>query len=352
LAAILSEASCRMPAVDRRALLCFIIAHLWKLFDLLDEPRKHHPPRYQYERIGNLPARDVFGDLFNCGLFPPWVQSNRIMFQHIHDELLALDENDVRQARNVQFKHTAQENLDRRRVPCKISDTNRIVNFLHVMAEAPKVWSSAASNGWNPSSQSRDFRHILYHFVQKFGPIWIRPLNNAEKVSLQGSFYGYPSATQIIDGCMFQRRITKNLDPRFRKIDYFDHKHNHGESLNVQIVATQSGVITHALLGVPGAMHDTNASQYIALNAWNQSIMADDGYPAADPRFIVPDGSALHKEQRVPIEWVNGDIKRASNLVGYIYRNSSMWHEYAIYAALILHNMRKYFGPTHRRLDD
>ena len=105
-------------------------------------------------------------------------------------------------------------------------------------------------------------------------------------------------------------------------------------------------------IGVPGVMHDTNASQYIGLNEWDGSILADDGYPVADSRFIVSDNSMIHKEVRAPIEHVFGDVKVYSALVGAIYGRSSAWHDLAIWAAFILHNQRCYFGPLRPRLED
>ena len=228
-------------------MLFLIITHILRLFALFDDDDdgdEEQQYRYQYQQIGNVAARDVYGDLYGTPFFPYWVNCNETHFQYIHDSLHDV----IGQPRNIHFNYTPTENLNRRRRRCKISDTNRVVDFLHVMGEAPKVWCSAADNGWNPSSQSRDFRHVLWHFVDTFAGQWIRPLTNAERISNR-IIPGYSTAYSIIDGCMFMRRRTKNLKPGIRRRDYYDKKHNHPESVIVQCIATYDGVVTHLLTG-------------------------------------------------------------------------------------------------------
>ena len=106
--------------------------------------------------------------------------------------------------------------------------------------------------------------------------------------------------------------------------------------------------ITDANVTVPGAMCDKNAQYFVAENEWARSVLVDGGYNDIDDnRFIGPDGSDLHKDQRTIIEHLFGNVKRNNDSVGRFYRKHKDFHAATINAAFILENMRRVFGPKH-----
>ena len=302
--------------------------------------------RYQYEQIGRgVAARDVFQELAGTAYFSHYVNMNREMFDYINQQLGPI----IEQPRNIYGEYTWTENLNRKYGKCKLKTVNRIMNFLHSMAEGPKLWDLAAFNRYNVASESEEFKHCLMHFVRTFDAKWIRELTPAEK-SASRVYRHYPTVYCSLDGCMFMRRKSKKLRPGIRRRDYFDYKHRHAESINAQLVVTRGGFCTHLLDGVPGRMCDSNASRFIAANEWANGILVDGGYPGSDPRFVGPDGTKRHKAARVHIEWYFGHLKTNWKMVGSIYHRDSRWHNLAIRAAVILENMRFHFGTNRRRL--
>ena len=92
----------------------------------------------------------------------------------------------IREPRNIYFEYTDEQNRNRRRRPCKISDENRFIEFLHTMNENGRVWTSATINGWNISSVSRDFIHVLIQFCKTYSNDWICKMTDDEKELSRG----------------------------------------------------------------------------------------------------------------------------------------------------------------------
>eukprot|EP01083_Nonionella_stella_P039453 107295_1 len=327
---------------DQRQLLMLnlFIRQMSVIIDLVinDEETEVENESSPYQPIGKMPPVDMEATLKGSIFMRQHVNCNETMLDYIVSNLSP----QIANPRNINFKYTWDENAARRQSPSKISLINRIIHFMHTMSEKTKVWDNARQNGWNPSSSSRDFKHVLMYFVRTFAD-WIRPMSNAEKLSEQGSFESAPQAYSIIDGSMFRRQKSAKLRPDITRADYYDHKHKTAESINVQAVCTQNQICTHLLTGVPGRMCDSNASRYVAANELPGSMLCDDGYPA-DPRFCRPDGTDQHKQDRVPVEWMFGHTKNDWCLVGSTWNRSSEWHNLGIRGAFILNNMKRVFG--------
>ena len=208
------------------------------------------------------------------------------------------------------------------------------------MNENQREWTSARDNGWNITSVSKDFFHVLIQFCKTFADDWICKPTDDEKRDWQGSIKGYPTAYQIMDGVMMRRRKTKNLPEGVERSDYYDHKLNMPEAVDVQAVANPNGFVTELLTGGPGSMGDSTLSRFVCNDDWKDSTLVDGTYPQR-PEFIKCDGSKAHKRGRVTIEWVFGRVKTDWWIVGDIYRKSSRFHNLAIRAAFVLNNMKK-----------
>eukprot|EP00483_Globobulimina_turgida_P001140 UN01142 len=278
-----------------------------------------------YQRIGKQPPKDIYSDIKKTPFFGHRANCNQLMFEHIFNEM----DMDMNLPRNIDFEYSFDENALRKQRKCKISNRNRLLEWLHQLGEQPKVWNSAYDNGWNPSSISRDFKHILMYFVRNFGH-YIRPLSDQEKRDSM-VYDNYPQVYCSLDGSMFRRRKTYILRDDISRPDYYDHKQKWAESINVQAIATKSNIVTHLLTGVPGRMCDSNASRYIGADNWDNSTLVDDGYPA-DSRFVRPDDSMEHKQARAHVEWLFGSTKMNCQMVGGVYRRSSSWHSMVIRA--------------------
>eukprot|EP01083_Nonionella_stella_P078345 214364_1 len=327
----------------RPVLVLVFLNLLQSLWTLIFDQNGHdqdstHP---QYCPIGNVPASDLYSTLSGSAYFGHYANCNERMFNHIYEHL----EERITRPRDIHFERTDAENMQRRRRRCKVSHRNRLLQFLHDIGEQPKLWTSAYHNGWNPSSLSRDFKHILVHFVLQFNDDWIKPLTPTQRRDAM-VYENYPTAYCSWDGSMYRRRMTYILPENMERADWYDHKRKYPESINAQAVATKSNVVTHLLTGVPGRMHDSNTARYLGIDNWPQSTLVDSGY-GVDPRFIGPDGSLEHKQQRAHIEWLFGENKMDWAMVGGVYRRSSSFHSLAIRASFILSNMKKVFGPNH-----
>ena len=297
-----------------------------------------------YHAMGQYPAKDVYAAMRDSGYCAHHYNMNPRMFEFIIHEMLPL----VAQPINVDFKYTYEENLERRWSSCKLDNLNRIGAFLHEMSEGTKVWTSAWQNGWNAPSISRNWRHNLFHFLDRFDGQWIRPMSATELVQNQ-VWPNYPTACCALDGSMFRRRMTTTLPDGVDRVDYFDHKHQRPEAINVQSICTSSGIATHLLTGVPGRMPDINAGRHLLHG--NQSfgdrqILTDATYSHYDRRLVPSDDTVEHAAARSCVEFKFGSVKTNYQLVGGTYRRSSEWHSAAIRGAFILDNMRKVFGPN------
>ena len=281
-------------------------------------------------------ARDVKGDIYGTAFFEPWVG----MPTGLYDWLWKGMREPIREPRNIYFEYTDAENKRRRRRPCKISDENRFIEFLHTMNENGRVWTSASCNGWNISSVSRDFIHVLMQFCKTYSTEWICKMDVEEKRNYQGTWEQYPDAYQLMDGSMYRRRKTKNLPDGVQREDYYDHKLKMPEAVDVQAVCNPIGFCTELLTGGPGSMGDANLSQFICQDDWKNSTLVDGTYPQR-PQFIKCDGTIEHKRARVGVEWLFGRNKTDWSLTGTIYRKSSRFHNLAIRASFTLSNMKK-----------
>merc|ERR1712154_269795 len=86
-------------------------------------------------------------------------------------------------------------------------------------------------------------------------------------------------------------------------------------------------------------MNDAFASRYICVNDDPGSTLADDGYPARNNVFVLPDGTDEHARQRVKVEHYFARYRLLWKIVGNIYHKGSRWHSLTIRAAFILTNM-------------
>ena len=296
---------------------------------------KYNP--WQHMQIGNVAARDIYNDIINTGFFYSWANCPRAMFDYIRNGMAER----LSQPRNIDFLYTDAQNALRRRRPCKVSLDNRVLHLLHTFGEGNKVWKAAAQNGWNISSVSKDFRWALICFVKEFGD-WISDLTPAQRAAQQGLISDdYPTVVKILDGSMYRRRKTTHLPPGINRKDYYDHKRNWAEAINVQACVTHNGMCCELLTGSPRRQGDAKASRYICLNDPPQSVFTDEGFPGSRSAFVRSNGTREHKQQRVPVEWYFGHNKMDWQLTGSMYRRSSLFHNLAIRASFILSNMKK-----------
>ena len=109
------------------------------------------------------------------------------------------------------------------------------------------------------------------------------------------------------------------------------------------MVVSAVGVCVELLTGCPGRMCDANASQYVCRADWPASTLVDQGYPAFDPRFVLPDGTQAHMTDRVLVEHFLGRNKMNWQMTGGVFRRKSAWHSLCIRGSIILSNMKKIF---------
>ena len=86
-------------------------------------------------------------------------------------------------------------------------------------------------------------------------------------------------------------------------------------------------------------MNDAFASRYICNNDDAGSTLVDDGYPASNPVFVLPDGSDEHTTARCVVERYFGRLRMLWRMVGCRFPRSARWHSLVIRAAFILTNM-------------
>ena len=196
--------------------------------------------------IGNIPPVNVHADIYNTVWFKPYTGIRERTFDYINGRL----NERIYEARNIHGEYDAITNAARKRQPCKVSNINRIINFLRQMRTGEIIWDAARECGWNIFSASVDFYHLLLHFVDEFEADWIRPLTNREKRNAKGLWPDYPNAYQALDGSHFHRRKSKHLPPGMRRRELYLYKHRFPEGQNVQAAVTHQGIATQVLTGL------------------------------------------------------------------------------------------------------
>ena len=305
---------------------------------LIDRQQEYQPRPPMKNTIG----KDIKLDLYGTAFFEPYVNLPKPLYDAIWADF-ECSEHPISEARNIYFEYDEQENKTRRRRKCKISDENRFIEWLHQMNEQPRVWTSAAVNGWNHSSFSRDFIHVTLQFVRTFSDEWVAPMEDDQKRDCMGIWSDFPQSYQAMDGSMSRRRKTKNLPPGVLRKDYYDYKLKMPEAIDVQAVCNPFGICTELLTGGPGSMGDSNLSHFVCNGDWNNSTLVDGTY-ANRPQFVKPDGSIEHKQARVCVEWLFGRNKLDWAMTGCIFRRASRWHNLVIRAAFTLSNMKRLYN--------
>ena len=195
--------------------------------------------------IGTLPPKDIYGEIHNTVWFKHHTGLTEDIFDYICDKLSF----NITEARNVDFKYDAATNYYRKRRPCKISTVNRIIHFLHTMRTGDILWNASKDNNWNTCSVSKDFCHVLYHFVKTFDSIWIRQMNDTEK-NQNRKWIAFPTAYSCLDGTQFQRRKSTRLPDGVRRKEMYCYKHRWAEGQNVQAVINHFGIATEVWTGL------------------------------------------------------------------------------------------------------
>ena len=199
----------------------------------------------QWDSIADIPAKDVYNDIYNTVWFKHHTGVCEGLFDIIYDGIGF----DITEARNIYFEYSARDNYYRRRRPCKISTHNRIIHFLHTMRTGNIVWDAAHENNWNIASCSMDFFHVLIHFVNTFEDTWIRQMTDEEKDNGCHWPAPYDTCYQAADGVHFHRRKSKRLPDGLRRRELYLYKHKYPEGQNVQAVVNHFGVATQVVTG-------------------------------------------------------------------------------------------------------
>ena len=74
------------------------------------------------------------------------------------------------------------------------------------------------------------------------------------------------------------------------------------------------------------------------------STLVDDGYPAARPEFVMPDGTQGHAQGRAVVERFFGRVNLKWRMVSGVYVRGKRWHTLVLQAAFILTNMDLFFA--------
>ena len=241
-----------MPSKQIQLTLTFLIALLISIFlddynviDYNDED-DDDDNNMQYRLIANVQPNDIYNKIYGTVWFKHYTGINQALFDYIIGEIGF----DVTEARNIHFAYSDHDNYFRKRRKCKITVRNRIINFLHQMRTGEIVHDIAYENGWNASSVSADFFHVLIQFVKRFDSEWIRKMDDNIKDQLLGLFEGYPTAYQALDGVQFPRRKSKRLPNGIRRRELYLYKHKFPEGENVQAVINHFGLATEVLTGI------------------------------------------------------------------------------------------------------
>ena len=131
--------------------------------------------------------------IHNTVFFKHYTGINEDLFDYIYNRL----NERLYEARNIYFKYGCEFNKTRNRRACKINNRNRIINFLHQMRTCDIIWNIAFEYGWDITSASVDFFHVLFHFVDEFYDEWVHQMTDQQKNDMKGMFIGYPEAFQM-----------------------------------------------------------------------------------------------------------------------------------------------------------
>eukprot|EP01083_Nonionella_stella_P081523 224616_1 len=148
------------------ALICFIVVgnNQDLLYDDDDWIMDDRSRICQSQAIGHREAHDMYGELTNTIFFKHYTGIYDDLFRYIHNRI----KNRLFEARNIQFEYEPDANRLRQRRRCKLTQANRLMNFLHQMKSGQIIWDAAREHGWNIASASNDFFHCLLHFVDEF----------------------------------------------------------------------------------------------------------------------------------------------------------------------------------------
>lgn len=196
--------------------------------------------------IGDIAARDIYSEIYGTPFFKHYTGVHENLFDYICIRL----EPAIFEARNYNLRNDFEENKGRKRRPCKISNKNRIINFLHGMRTGEIVWDAARNHGWNIMSASQDFFHVLYHFVKLFDSSWLCEMSDIQKNGLKGRVPEYSTSYQTLDGSHFLTTKSKTLPDGVRRREVYCWKHRWPQGKNVQAVISHYGHATEISIGI------------------------------------------------------------------------------------------------------
>ena len=198
------------------------------------------------QAIGNTIPRDMFGDIHGTVWFRHYCGISESCFAHIYRGIgIAIYE-----ARNIYFLYDPVSNAARRRRACKISNRNRIIQWLHQMRTGQIIWNAAFEHGWNVHSASVDFFHVTFHFVTHFYDEWINRLTPTQRQDMAGSWPSFPTAYQALDGSQFLTTKSKTLPDGYNRRDVYCWKTRHPQGKNVQAAVSHFGHCTELMIGM------------------------------------------------------------------------------------------------------
>ena len=231
----------------------FIIAVIvalfaWIYFEADDDEQRvfADDQSFRSQAIGVVPARDVYSEIYGTVYFKHYTGITEELFDYICGHL----EEEIYEARNYNLNLDLLFNKSRNRRSCKISNKNRIINWLHQMRTGQIIWDAAREHGWNIYSASQDFLHVLYHFVKIFDGDWIREMNDEQKNGLKGRVREYPNSYQSLDGTQMLSTKSKKLPDGMRRREVYCWKHRWPQGKNVQAVVSHFGHATEVMIGM------------------------------------------------------------------------------------------------------
>eukprot|EP01083_Nonionella_stella_P063579 165213_1 len=189
-----------MAGIPIQILCAFIVAFIIFINYELDDDEEDYdmveqrtPPP---QGIGKVPPRDIYSEIYGTVWMKHHTGVNERLFDYIDHHL----NERLYEPRNNDGEYDAWYNkYVRRRRACKISNRNRIINFLHQMRSGEILWDSSLEHQWCLYSCGVDFFHCLLHFVNTFDQEWIRNMSDNEIHASLGLFDGYQHAYQALD---------------------------------------------------------------------------------------------------------------------------------------------------------
>ena len=339
-----------LNTLQMQLICCFVVvliayAHL-EIFDddyviLDDDPKTDLGKHFIKQDPG-----DIHSEIYGY----PWFKHETGVCEELFDIMMARMDERISEARNIYGKYTEEENKQRKKRSCNITNENGFICFLQQMRSGKLIWNSAFEHKWNKSSVNVGFFHVLEHFVDEFDAEVIKKMDDDEILSQLGAFEGYPSAYQCLDGSHFIRRRSVELPEGLRRREMYSYKTKAAEGQNVQAVVNAFGLATEVVTGIPAGMPDSMACDYVCEDDWANSTLVDEGYRVGREEFIVCDGSDEHKEARSVVERYFGRLKLMWRMVGNKYCRAARYHSLVIRAAFILTNMViSYEGGLNKR---